>query len=316
MTKILWAALITGLALLAIVKIVQTIGAPLFIILAIIILAGLIKARNAYVGHVASGLDAGNQPGRAVTIANRTSRWWDAEVAMDGTRHRRLWAKFLPFTELRIGSLDKARKQQRDQHAGRPVRMIDYTQPNRNGGGFGGGAMTASGMTYDWCTCSEQAMPNILGPDGEIIRPNFGEDTCICQCSECAPKGRIRNPETGKVEPVKARHWRARDAEHEAEVALAVGHDYERRFTVRWSRRFDAVRDVVDDWRDNARDKAMAKDLGWEHPETRRRRGEEVITDRDEWLYRHGRFDEPPADEPDTDTAPDAQDWRPGGGEH
>jgi hypothetical protein len=79
MNRILWAALVAGVALLIMVRIVATIGAPLFILLAVIALAALVKGRNAYVGHRASGIDELNSPGRAVTVDDRTSRWWDAE---------------------------------------------------------------------------------------------------------------------------------------------------------------------------------------------------------------------------------------------
>jgi hypothetical protein len=315
MSRIAWAALIAGVVLLIMVRIVQTIGAPLFIILAIIILAVLIKGRNAYVGHQASGLDADNQPGRAVTIANRTSRWWDTEREMEHSRWRRLWGKLLPFTETRIGSLDKARRQQRDQANGRPVRPIDWTAPNRNGGASFGGGMTASGMTYDWCTCSEQAMPLIAMPDGSMIA-NRGEETCLCQCSSCAPKGRFRD-EDGKWQPIKAQHWRAREMDHEIAVNLAAGHAYERRLSVRIGRAWDGLTGYIEQRRQDQRDAALAKEMGWEDIDVRRARGEDVNTDTDEWYYRH----EARTDEDETpgrhssDRATDPIDPRPGGHE-
>ena len=290
MNRLLWAALIAGVALLIMVRVVQTIGAPLFILLAVIGLALLIKGRNAYVGHRASGIDALNSPGRAVTVDDRTSRWWDAEQEMEHSRWRRLLGKLIPYTELRIGSLDKARKQMRDQAAGRPVRPIDWTASNRNGGASFAGGMTASGMTYDWCTCSERAMPNHLDGDGNIIRPNLGEETCLCQCSSCAPKGRYRGAD-GKMLPIEPQHWRARDAEHEMAVNLAIGHAYERRFTVRCGRRWDALTGFIEQVRQDRRDAALAKEIGWEDIEVRRRRGEDVNTDTDEWHYRMDQID-------------------------
>lgn len=290
MSRIAWAALIAGVALLIMVRIVQTIGAPLFVILAVALLLVALKARNTYTtGHRASGIDELNQPGRAVTVDDRTSRWWDAEAEMEHTRWRRLLGKFIPYTEIRIGSLDKARKQQREQRAGHSVRPIDWTSPNRNGGASFAGAMTASGMTYDWCTCSEQAMPLIHMPDGSE-RVNRGEETCVCLCSSCAPKGFYRDAD-GQRQPVKAQHWRAREMEHEVAVNLAYGHAEERKFTVRWGRRYDAVIALIDDIRKDRRDRKFAEETGWEHPDVRRARGEEVITDTDEWYYRRGDYD-------------------------
>ncbi len=301
MTRIAWAMLITAGVLLVLVRAVQTFGAPIVIIVLIAVLSLGLKVRNRYVGHRASGIDELNQPGRAVTVDDRTSRWWDAEAEMEHGRWRGLLGKLIPFTEIRVGSLDKARRQQRDQHAGRTVRPIDWTSPNRNGGASFAGGMTASGMTYDWCTCSEQAMPLLDMPDG-TQKVNRGEETCLCLCSECAPKGRYRD-EDGKMQPIKPRHWRARDMEHEVAVNLAAGHAYERRFSVRCGRRWDALTGYVEQRRQDRRDAALARDIGYEDIEVRRRRGETVNTDTDEWHWQHG----VPEDE-----APDVNAWRTG----
>jgi hypothetical protein len=322
MNRILWAALVAGVALLIMVRIVATIGAPLFILLAVIALAALIKGRNSYVGHRASGIDELNSPGRAVTVDDRTSRWWDAEQEMEHTRWRRILGKIIPYTELRIGSLDKARRQQAAQKAGRPVRPIDWTASNRNGGASFAGGMTASGMTYDWCTCSEQAMPLLDMPDGSK-RVNRGEETCLCQCSSCAPKGRYRG-EDGKMLPVQPQHWRARDMEHEVAVNLAAGHTYEQRVSVRIGRRWDATVALIEGIRADRRDAKLAKEIGWEDIQARRDRGEEVITDTDEWYYRKSAPDDEDGGEPawrtgrhaDTDDEPtDPINPEPGGHE-
>jgi len=301
MTRVAWAMLITAAVLFGLVRAVQSFGAPLVIIVVIIVLSLGLKARNRYVGHRASGLDAENQPGRAITVDDRTSRWWDAEAEIEHG-HRAWLAKLIPFMEIRVGSLDKARKQQRDQHAGRPVRPIDWTSPNRNGGSSFAGGMTASGMTYDWCTCSEQAMPLIDMPDGSQ-KVNRGEETCLCLCSSCAPKGRYRDAD-GKWQPIVAQHWRARDMEHEVAVNLAAGHAYERQLSVRIGRRWDAVVGFVEQRRQDRRDEQLARDIGYVDIDVRRRRGETVNTDTDEWHWQHG--------VPEDGTAPDPNDWRTG----
>lgn len=287
MNRILWAALIAGLVLLGFTRAVQTFGAPLVVIVLVVLLVIGIKIQHRWVdGHQASGLDALNQPGRAVTIANRTSRWWDAEA--EAEHHWPWWSrwllKILPYHEIRIGSLDRARKQMREQAAGRPVRPIDWTAANRIGGGFGGGAFTASGMTYDWCTCSERAMPLETLPDGST-RANLGAETCLCQCSDCTPRGSYLDSD-GKRKPIRPRHWRERDAEHEVAVGAAVGAEYERRFTVKWGRRYDAAVALIEDIRKDRRDRRLAEEIGYVDTQTRRDRGEEVITDTDEWHYR------------------------------
>ena len=115
MNRLLWAALIAGVALLIMVRIVQTIGAPLFILLAVALAAVALRARNRYVGHRASGIDELNQPGRAVTVDDRTSRWWDAEQEMEHTRWRRLLGKIIPYREMRIGPLYDAPEEQIDE---------------------------------------------------------------------------------------------------------------------------------------------------------------------------------------------------------
>jgi hypothetical protein len=307
MNRLLWAALIVGVALLLFVRWVQAWGAPLVIIVMLLLFAFTLKMRNRYVGgHRASGIDELNQPGRAVTVDDRTSRWWDAEQEMAPGRARKLLGKIIPYRELRIGSLDKARKQQRDQHAGRPVRPIDWTAPNRNGGAAMGGGMTASGMTYDWCTCSEQAMPLIEMADGSK-RYNNGAETCLCQCSSCAPKGRYRDAD-GKMQPIQAQHWRARDAEHEMAVNLAMGHAYQRRLSVRLGHAWDEVVARVEDRRQARRDADLAAAVGYIDIGARRRRGESVITDTDEWHYARGADSDADPDGPDLA----AQGWRTG----
>jgi hypothetical protein len=303
--------LIVGLALLGFVRAVQTFGAPLVIIVAVAALAALIKIRNVRtVGHQASGIDADNQPGRAVTVGDRSSRWWDTERELEHRRHSWLLSRILPYRETRVGSLDTARRQQARQAAGRPVRPLDWTSPNRNGGGSFAGGMTASGMTYDWCTCSEQAMPLISMPDGSQ-RVNRGEETCLCQCSECRPKGRYPDPENpGKWLPIKARHWRERDMDHEVAVNLADSH---RRRESRLARLAEQAHGWREDRRADARDKAAARAAEWEHPHVRRARGERVNTDTDEWYYEHGLPADPPVSDDDRPTDP--IDARPGGHE-
>jgi hypothetical protein len=312
MNRILWAALIAGLVLLGFVRAVQTFGAPPVIIALVILFAVGIKVQNHRAsGHRASGIDELNQPGRAVTVDDRTSRWWDAEAGPENTgKIGRVLLRLLPYYEIRIGSLDKARRQQAAQKAGRPVRPIDWTAPNRNGGASFAGGMTASGMTYDWCTCSEQAMPLIVQPDGST-RANNGAETCLCLCCECAPKGSYLDAD-GKRQPVRPRHWRAREMEHEVLTNIAAGHDYERRFTVRWGRRYDAAVALIEDIRADRRDRQLAADIGYEHPNVRRERGEEVITDTDEWYYRREQA-AGPDEEAEIDTEP--IDPRPGGHE-
>lgn len=311
MTRVAWALLITSGVLFGLVALVHVIGAPLTIIGLIIVFGLALKARNSYVGHQASGLDADNQPGHAITVADRTSRWWDAESEIEHG-HRAWLAKLIPFTEIRVGSLDKARRQQVAQKAGRPVRPIDWTSPNRNGGASFAGGMTASGMTYDWCTCSEQAMPLLDMPDGSQ-RVNRGAETCLCLCSECAPKGSYVDAD-GKRQPVKARHWRERDMEHEVAANLVAGHDYERRYSVRIGRRWDDIVALIEDIRADRRDRRLAADIGWEDIEVRRGRGETVNTDPDEWHYARGTYGDP-HDEAAASTEPDPIDPRPGGHE-
>ena len=234
---------------------------------------------------------------------------------MEHTRWRRVLGKIIPYREIRIGSLDRARKQMRDLAAGRPVRPLDWTASNRNGGASFAGGMTAPGMTYDWCTCSERARGLIEAPDGSQ-RPNMGAETCICQCSSCAPKGSYLDAD-GKRQPIKPRHWRERDAEHEMAVNLAFDHAQERRFAVRWGRRYDAAVALIEDIRKDRADRKLAEEMGWTDIEARRARGEEVNTDTDEWYYRRGDYDDdaetPGRHSSDRDTEP--MDPKPGGHE-
>jgi hypothetical protein len=313
MTKIGIAALITGLVLLGFVRAVQTFGAPLVIVVLVAGLAILIKVRNVHAeGHQASGIDKINQPGRAVTVGDRTSRWWDTERELEHRRHSWLLSRILPYREVRVGSLDTARRQQAKQQAGKPVRPIDWTAPNRNGGGSFAGGMTASGMTYDWCTCSEQAMPLLSMPDGSQ-RANRGEETCLCQCSECRPKGRYYDQAEAKMMPIKPRHWREREMEHEVAVSLA---DNRRRAEVgRVTRLCRLARDFRNDRAADKRDEQAAAAAGWEHPNVRRARGEEVITDTDEWYYRHGFPGDDGDDDTDDDRPTDPINAQPGGHE-
>lgn len=319
MNRILWALLITGVVLLLFIYSVQTLGAPIVIIvlIALFVLGLKIYNRRQVSGHKASGVDAANQPGRAVTVADRTSRWWDTERELEHGTHTDLLGKIIPFSEVRVGSLDASRRQQRLQAQGRPVRPLDWTAPNRRGGGMMGGGMTASGMTYDWCTCSEQAMPLITDPDG-TKRVNRGEETCICLCSDCAPTGHYTDAD-GKRQPVKARHWRERDMEHEVRVSLVDSHRAAE--TGRWEHLREQLWLWWDDYRKDRRDRAAAKAAGWEHPHERRARGEEVITDTDEWYAnnypddaddgaygRHANTDDRPTD-------PDDMNRQPGGHE-
>ena len=312
MNRVWWALLITGVTLLVLVQWIRAWGALPVIVILVALAAITLKARNRYVGHQASGVDAANQPGRAVTVADRTSRWWDTEREIEhGARHL---ARILPYTELRIGSKDKAARQLRRIANGQPVRPIDWTAPNRNGGAAFGGGMTASGMTYDWCTCSEQAMPLIVSPDGST-RANVGAETCVCQCSECAPKGRYRDPD-GKMVPIKPRHWRERDAEHEMLVNL---HASRRAQPRGWSARWVELQARIEDVRNDRADRRAADAAGWVDPQTCRRAGEDVNTDTDEWHYRRGDWDDDDGDETpgrhSTDRPTDPIDPRPGGHE-
>ena len=118
--------------------------------------------------------------------------------------------------------------------------------------------------------------------------------------------------------PIPAQHWRARDMEHEVAVNLAVGHEHERRLSVRIGRRYDAAVALIDDIRKDRADRKMAQEMGWTDIEVRRARGEEVITDTDEWHYRRGDWDddaEPGRHANTDDRSTDPIDPRPGGHE-
>jgi len=313
MNRVLWALLITGVALLLFVQWINAWGAPAVIIVLGAALAIALKLynRRAVSGHQASGVDKINQPGRQITVANRTSRWWDTEREFETGLS---WLKkIIPLDTVQVGSLDMARRQLNLIRQGRPVRPIDWTAPNRTGGASFAGAMTASGMTYDWCTCSEQAMPLIHDPDGST-RVNRGEETCLCTCSSCAPKGRYRDAD-GKWQPVQAQHWRARDMEHEVAVNLAASRRAQADAARSWSGRWAELMARIDDVKADRRDERLARMAGWEHPNVRRNRGEDVNTDTDDWYARYGPEEDETPGRHSTDRPTDPMDPRPGGHE-